>query len=69
MDIDLFLCQDMGLEYFTLNLYIMETMFEDEYNNAVANEAAAAIQDPDTLSQALLECFESKYVPIDLIQK
>ena len=52
MDIDLFLCQDMGLEYFTLNLYIMETMFEDEYNNAVANGAAAAIQDPDTLSQA-----------------
>ena len=51
MEIDLFLCQDMGLEYFTLNLYIMETMFEDEYNNAIANEATA-IQDPDTLSQA-----------------
>jgi hypothetical protein len=52
MDIDLFLSQDMGLEYCTLNLYIMEAMFEDEYNNAVTNEATTAIQDPDTLSQA-----------------
>jgi hypothetical protein len=50
MDLDLYLHQDMGLEYCTLHLYIMETMFEDEYN-AVTNEATA-IQDLDTLSQA-----------------